>query len=162
MTKLIGEIVETRLTISHRSSITAAIEIMARCQSDRIYLTGDDGRVRGTIPDYKIIKAYVRGELQTQTLSDLASPLGETLESTQPLLQAAVFFRDSRAVEIPVFSGDQFLGVVRRTRFLQELLNVELSEEPQTTSHTPRETSDCLSSAPILTGLINLKSRKTG
>lgn len=135
---------------------------MAGCQSDRIYVTGDDGRVRGTIPDYKIIKAYVRGELQTQTLRDLTSPLGETLEPTQPLLQAAVFFRDSRAAEIPVFSGDQFLGVVRRTRLLQELLNAELSGEAETTNQTLRETQECPPSAPILTGLINLESRKTG
>jgi predicted transcriptional regulator len=144
----IGDMIENAAVICHDAGISQTIEIMTAHQCDRVYVTDEAGLVSSVICDYRLLKALVRGQLASCSLSDLASPLSETLHPNQSLSQAAILFRSGYATEIPVFESHQFLGVVRRKDLLATLFNCEEIAGPTAGS--------------VLTGLNNQQTRKIG
>lgn len=162
MNQTIGDILELAVIVGHQTTVPEAIAAMASQNSDRIYITDPDGRINRVICDFTLLKAQVRGELQTVTLSSLASPIQEVLNPAQPLSQAAILFRSGLKSEIPVFDGPQFLGVVRRKRLIRELLVEKICVKVAESPDEKNETCDRKSTAQALTSLRNQEARKTG
>ena len=163
MNQTIGEIVENAAVVSHASTIDDAIEALASQDVDRIYIEDSGGKVSRVICDFTLLKSQVRGDLESATLSCLASPLPESLDPSQPLEKAAVLFRSGAKSEIPVVDGEKFLGVVRRKRLIKQLLLQKISLDTAKKTHTIDSTSsEYHSKASILTGLSNQQARKIG
>jgi signal-transduction protein with cAMP-binding, CBS, and nucleotidyltransferase domain len=123
-------------------------------------VTNEVGHVSSVACDFILLKALIRGESANIAVGQLASPLQDRLMPTQPLEEAAVFFRLGFRTQLPVFENGQFLGIVERTSLLAALVQESLAAGHEDDRHNDR--TEALSVVSALNGLLNQQSLKTG
>ena len=160
MNLTVAELIESAAIVSCNASIREAVETMQVLNCDRVYVTDETGRISSVACDYRLLKAKICSEQNEASIQQYSAPLNEILNPSQPLAQAAVFFRTGHQTELPVFEAHQFLGVVRRTSLLAALMSSP--EVVPDSSKNPIDAGDQKSSGSSLTGMLNKKSLKLG
>ena len=160
MSQFVGDILKSATIVSADCSLRDAVRLMRADNRDRVYVTNDIGRVSGVVCDFTLLKALVRGESSSLAVGQFAAPLQDHLLPTQPLDEAAVFFREGFRTQMPVLENGQFLGIVERTSLLAALL-----EENLVSVHQADHSSEHCNGPSViatLTGFLNQQSMKTG
>lgn len=160
MVHVVGDILKSAAIVSADCPLIDAVRLMTCEHRDRVYVTNESGHVASVVCDFVLLKALIRGESRDMVVGQLASALQDRLMPTQPLEEAAVFFRVGFRTQLPVFENGQFLGIVERTSLLAALVQEGLTISLAEGEHT--ECDQGLSVVSALNGLLNQQTMKSG
>lgn len=163
MVHVVGDLLKSAAIVSADCPLLDAVRLMTSEHRDRVYVTNESGQVATVVCDFVLLKALIRGESQHIAVGQLASPLQDRLTPTQPLEDAAVFFRVGFRTQLPVFENGQFLGIVERTSLLAALVQAGLTPsraDDDRDQHADGSHGSSVVSA--LNGLLNQQSMKIG
>lgn len=160
MSQVVGDILRSAAIVPSDCPLQEAVRLMTSENRDRVYVTNESGHVSSVACDFILLKALIRGESSDIAVGQLASPLQDRLMPTQPLEEAAVFFRLGFRTQLPVFENGQFLGIVERTSLLAALVQENLKASHDGDRHNDH--AEVLSVVSALNGLLNQQALKTG
>ena len=99
--------------------------------ADEIYVTDEQGRLLGSLPDYELLKAVVNGTSGQSRAGALMSRSLATITQDCCIEQIAPLFRDGRCRQLPVVDGGRLVGSLSRRSVLGYLAGLQ-SHDPLT------------------------------
>lgn len=113
----------TGAVVSATDDVEVAESRLVTLGASEVYVAGPDGQLAGVLPDYALLKRRVAGDVRTQAVAELMSPVTARATGATPLGELAVLMRDSGLARIPVVAQGRLIGEVTRRNLLRLLRN---------------------------------------
>lgn len=117
------------------TSLQEAVELMIIAESSEIYITDEQLRLVGVVPDYEILKLKLMQQHLDVPIDSIMNVQIESLSPDDDALQLAYLFRDRRNSCMPVTENGQLAGKLSCRdlfRVIMALDAIELNAEPAT------------------------------
>lgn len=115
----VAQVMNTDLAmISPDSSLLEGMNLIGRTNSDVLYLVDDQQHLKGIVPDFSLLKAFMNGSNLESTLERLLSPHISTISANSDISEVAPQFRDGKHCRMAVVENGRLIGQIERAQIL--------------------------------------------
>ena len=113
---------EQPVTISPEATLDTALRQLLFNQSAELYVTDEDGRLLGVIPDYALLKARLAGDWSETTAGQLCSSRVVCFTPDTACSALLKTFREGQHTRAAILHDGRLVGTITRTAILQWLI----------------------------------------
>lgn len=118
------------VTIRGNESLDAALAQLLDSEATELFITDDDDRLLGIVPDHELLKARLSGQWLDLTAGQLMSNRLLCFTPETPLADALRAFREGQHTRAAILQNGRLIGRITRTTLLRTLC------QPQSTPST--------------------------
>lgn len=113
------------LTIRPEASLDAALDRLLDSEATELFVTDDDDRLLGVVPDYELLKSRLSGQWTGLAVGQLISNrlLRFTLDT--PLSEALRAFREGQHSRAAILQDGRLIGLITRRSLLRALCQTQ-------------------------------------